>query len=279
MLNPPKEKELMSKVTSYEPGTPSWVDLACADIDASASFYEGLLGWSAGEMPNSAEMGGYRRATYQGDDVAGMMPLMQEGMPSVWTTYVSVEDAEATAAKVTAAGGTVMAPPMDVMDLGKMAVFTDSGGAAFGVWQPGTFAGAARVNEPGALCWNELGTRDPEGAKEFYGAVFGWTAKEHKMQRSEGEPGPETYVEFLRAGDRRSIGGMMDIGGVLPDEIPAHWLTYFGVDDADAAVEKVKAAGGEVKFGPVTIDAGRFAVVTEPSSPMTAFAVIALPES
>lgn len=266
----------MSKVTSYVPGTPSWVDLASADIEASAAFYADLLGWDTSEQPNSAEMGGYRRAELDGDDVAGMMPLQQSEQPAVWSTYISVEDADATAAKVTAAGGSVMFEPMDVMDLGRMAVFVDNGGAAFGVWQPGTFVGAGRVNEAGAICWNELGTRDPEGAKEFYGAVFGWTAKEHKMQRNEGEPGPETYVEFLRE-DGHEIGGMMDIGGMLPDEVPAHWLVYFGVEDADAAVEKVKAAGGEVKMGPVTIDAGRFAVVTEPNAPMTAFAVIALP--
>jgi hypothetical protein len=268
----------MSKVTSYPPGTPCWVDLSTADIDASASFYEDLLGWAVPEMPNSAEMGGYRRATFQGDDVAGMVPLQQEGQPQAWGTYVSVEDAAATAAKVTAAGGGVMFEPMDVMGLGKMAIFTDPGGAVIGVWEPGTFAGAARVNEAGAICWNELGTRDTEGAKAFYGEVFGWTPKEHKMQRNEGEPGPETYVEFQRA-DGHSIAGMMDIGGFLPDEVPAHWLVYFGVDDADAAAEKVKAAGGDVKFGPVTIDAGRFAVVSEPNAPMAVFAVIALPQS
>jgi predicted enzyme related to lactoylglutathione lyase len=214
-----------------------------------------------------------------GDDVAGMVPLQQEGQPQVWGTYVSVEDAAATAAKVTAAGGGVMFEPMDVMGLGKMAIFTDPGGAVIGLWEPGTFAGAARVNEAGALCWNELNTRDPEGAKAFYGEVFGWTAKENKMQRNEGEPGPETYVEFQRGSDGQSIAGMLDISGFLPDEVPAHWLDYFGVEDADAAAEKVKAAGGEVKFGPVTIDAGRFAVVTEPNAPMAAFAVIALAQS
>jgi predicted enzyme related to lactoylglutathione lyase len=267
----------MSKMTSYAPGTPSWVDLSSADLEASVSFYGDLFGWQVPELPNSAEMGGYRRATLDGDDVAGMVPLQQEGQPQVWSTYVSVEDAAATAAKVTAAGGGVMFEPMDVMGLGKMAIFTDPSGAVFGVWEPGTFAGAARVNEAGAICWNELGTRDPEGAKAFYGEVFGWTAKEHKMERNEGQPGPETYVEFLRAGDGQSIAGMMDISGMLPDEVPAHWLVYFGVDDADAAAEKVKAAGGEVKFGPVTIPAGRFAVVCEPNAPMAVFAVIALP--
>lgn len=262
----------MSKVTSYAPGTPCWVDLACADIEASASFYEDLLGWSAGEMPNSAEMGGYRRATFEGDDVAGMVPQMQPGQPQMWTTYVSVEDAAATAAKVTAAGGGVMFEPMDVMGLGTMAIFTDPTGAVFGIWQPGTFAGATRVNEAGALCWNELGTRDVEGAKAFYGEVFGWVAAEHEIQRAEGGPGPDVYIEWKLG--NRSIGGMMDIGGALPDEVPAHWLVYFGVEDTDAAVKKVKAAGGEVRFGPIDIDAGRFAVVTEPNADPGVFAVI-----
>jgi uncharacterized protein len=265
----------MSKVTSYAPGTPCWVDLSCVDIDASASFYEGLLGWSAGEMPNSAEMGGYRRATLAGDDVAGLMPQMHPGMPQMWMTYVAVEDAEATAAKVSAAGGGVIAPPMDVMDLGKMAVFTDSTGAVFGVWQPGTFSGAARVNEPGALTWNELGTRDVEAAKAFYGEVFGWTADEHELQRADGGPGPAVYIEWKLDGE--DVGGMMDIRGMLPEEIPAHWLVYFAVADTDAAVERVKAAGGEVRFGPVDIPAGRFAVVTEPDAEPGVFAVIQLP--
>lgn len=265
---------MMSKVTSYIPGTPCWVDLSCADVDASASFYEELLGWSAGEMPNSAELGGYRRATFEGDDVAGLVPRMQPGQPQMWSTYVSVEDAAATAAKVTAAGGGVMFEPMDVMGLGTMAIFTDPEGAVFGVWQPGTFAGAARVNEAGALCWNELGTRDPEGSKSFYNAVFGWTFEEHKMSRPTDGHGPETYVEFKRADDGGSVAGMMDIGGMVPDQIPAHWLVYFGVDDADAAVETVKSAGGDVRFGPVTIPAGRFAVVAEPNAPSCVFAVI-----
>ncbi len=265
----------MSKVKSYEPGTPCWVDLPSADIEASARFYGDLLGWEVPEQPNSAEMGGYRRAQLEGDDVAGMMPLMQEGQPQVWSTYVSVADADATLAKVREAGGNVMFEPMDVMGLGKMAVFSDPGGAVIGIWQPGTFAGAARVNEPGAFCWNELGTRDPEGAKAFYNAVFGWTTRESDIERTDDAPGPTKYVEFLRA-DGHDVGGMIDITGMLPDEVPAHWLVYFAVEDADAAAEKVKAAGGDLRFGPVTIKAGRFAIVTEPNAPTAAFGVIAL---
>jgi predicted enzyme related to lactoylglutathione lyase len=165
----------MSKVTSYVPGTPCWVDLAAADILDSAEFYGSLLGWQVPELPNSAEMGGYRRAQFDGDDVAGVVPIQQEGQPQVWSTYVSVEDAPATIAKVKEAGGNVIFEPMDVIGLGKMAVFSDPGGAVIGIWEPGTFFGATRVNEAGAICWNELGTRDPEGAKAFYSAVFGWT--------------------------------------------------------------------------------------------------------
>ena len=272
----------MSEMTSYKPGTPSWVDLAARDIEASAAFYGELLGWEVPERENSAEMGGYRRAEKDGADVAGMMPLMAAGQPSAWTTYVAVEDADATAAKVTENGGTVMAPPMDVMDLGRMGVFADPTGAVFGIWQAGTFAGAAKVNEPGALGWNELNTRDPEAAKAFYGAVFGWSFRDHEMKRNEGEGqegagGPDVYTEWLlNEGDEESVAGMLDITGLMPDEVPANWLPYFVVADTDAAIEKVKAAGGPVAFGPVDIPAGRFAVVGEPGGAM--FAVIALPK-
>ncbi len=109
-----------------------------------------------------------------GKPVAGMMPLMQEGQPPAWSSYVSVADAEATAARSRRPAARVIAEPMEVLDLGKMAVFADPSGAVFGIWQPGTFIGAELVNEPGALSWNELNTRDPEAAKAFYGAVFGW---------------------------------------------------------------------------------------------------------
>jgi uncharacterized protein len=161
----------MSERTSYAPGTPCWVDLATPDIEAAAGFYGELLGWDVPEQPNSAEMGGYRRALKKGKDVAGMMPLMQEGQPPAWNTYVAVEDADATAKAIAEAGGTVVAEPMDVMDLGRMAVFTDPTGAVFGIWQPGTFPGAGRVNEDGAVGWNELETCDPAAAKDFYGSV------------------------------------------------------------------------------------------------------------
>jgi predicted enzyme related to lactoylglutathione lyase len=150
----------MSERSSYEPGVPCWVDLGSPDLDASVEFYTALFGWQVPESENVEETGGYRRATRNGADVCGMMPLMQEGQPPAWSSYVSVADADATAAAVTENGGSVIAEPMDVMELGRMAVFADPGGAVFGIWQPGTFHGAGLVNEPGALAWNELNTRD-----------------------------------------------------------------------------------------------------------------------
>ena len=222
----------MSERTSYAPGTPCWVDLGSPDLDASVEFYGALFGWEVPETENVEQTGGYRRATKNGADVAGMMPLMQEGQPPAWSTYVSVADAKATAAAVAEAGGSVIAEPMDVMGLGRMAVFADPTGAVFGIWQPGTFPGAGIVNEPGALSWNELNTRDLAGAKDFYGAVFGWTFEDNDM----GEAGTYTTIKL----GEDMVGGILNMTerGV-PEQVPAHWQVYFAVEDTDATVAQV----------------------------------------
>ena len=248
----------MSTRSSYEPGTPCWVELSgTPDIEASETFYRELFGWEIPELPNSAEMGGYRRAKLNGQDVAGVSPPMQDGQPCVWATYVSVADADATAAKVGEAGGQTIAPVMDVAGLGKMAVFSDPAGAVFGIWEPGTFAGAELVNDDGAFGWNELGTRDVASSRDFYGAVFDWSVEDQDM-------GPMGTYHLWKGGDDLR-GGMMDITGRVPDEVPSHWMVYFTVPDADAAVETAKANGGEVSFGPADIpDTGRFAIIQDP---------------
>jgi predicted enzyme related to lactoylglutathione lyase len=256
----------MSERTSYAPGTPCWVDLATPDLDAAESFYRELFGWEIPELPNSAEMGGYRRAKKDGRDVAGAMPLMQEGQPPAWSTYISVDDADTIARAIQENGGTMIAEPMEVASYGRLAIFTDPEGAFFGIWQPLDFAGAELVNEPGSFSWNELETRDPAAAKQFYGAVFGW-----EFDEEEG-PGGMTY-NVARVGENR-VAGMADISGRVPDQVPAHWMTYFAVDDIDAAVEKVNGGGGEIHFGPVEIPVGRFAMVADPWG--AAFAVVRL---
>jgi uncharacterized protein len=253
----------MSERTSYAPGTPCWVDLATPDLKAAESFYWGLFGWRIPELPDSAEMGGYRRAKLGEADVAGVMPLMEEGQAPVWSTYISVADADATAAAIEENGGAQIAPPMAVADYGRLALFTDPEGAFCGVWEPGTFAGSERVNEKGAVGWNELETRDPGAAKRFYGAVFGWEFEEEQT-------GEMTYNVATVDGAR--VAGMADVKGRVPDEMPAHWMVYFGSVDTDEAVDKIKELGGQVMFGPMDIPAGRFAMATDPHG--AAFAVM-----
>jgi predicted enzyme related to lactoylglutathione lyase len=257
----------MSERTSYAPGTPCWVDLSTPDIEASAEFYGALLGWETPELPNSPEMGGYRRAKKGGSDVAGMVPLQQEGQPPAWSTYISVADAEATAVAVKENRGSVLFEPMDVMGLGKMAVFTDPEGGFFGVWEPGTFAGAERVNEPGALAWDEFNVRDLDAAKEFYGAVFGWAFEDQDM----GEAGSYTTINL----DGAPVGGILNMTerGV-PEMVPAHWQVYFAVEDTDATVAQVEELGGGVMVPPMDVPAGRFSILTDPHG--VSFAVIAL---
>jgi hypothetical protein len=158
---------------------------------------------------------------------------------------------------------------MDVMDLGRMAIFTDPSGGVFGIWQPGTFHGSGLVNEPGALAWNELNTRDLEGAKSFYGAVFGWDFETNDM----GEMGKYTTINL---GDN-PVAGILDMGErEVPAETPPHWLAYFAVEDTDATIDQAKERGGNVMMGPVDIPVGRFAILTDPHG--AAFAVIALSE-
>src|SRR5690606_23895618 len=119
-------------------------------------------------------------------------------------------------------------------------------------------------NEPGALTWNELNTRNADQAKAFYGAVFGWGSRTSENPAM-------TYSEWM-LGDR-VIGGMLHLGPGFPAEVPDHWLVYFGVDDTDAAVAKVIELGGTQIMEPMEIDAGRFAVVSDPAG--ATFALIA----
>jgi uncharacterized protein len=259
----------MSERTSYAPGTPCWIDLGTPDQDAAAEFYGGLFGWSVEADENAEQTGGYRVAVLKDKAIGGVMRLMQEGQPPAWSTYICVDDADATVAKAREAGGAVAVEPMSVLDYGRMAFLTDPTGAFIGIWQPGKNIGAGLVNEPGALSWNELNTRDLGAAKAFYSAVFGWTFEDNDM----GEVG--SYTSINLNGDM--VGGMLDMGARgVPSEVPAHWQVYFAVEDTDAAVEKVKSMGGNVMVDPIDIPAGRFAILTDPHG--ASFAVIALSE-
>ena len=172
----------MPTMTSYEPGTPSWADLASPDLPASVAFYRVLFAWDATDQ--GEEAGHYHMFEVKGAPVAGAGPIMMEGQPPAWTTYISVDDADTAIDRVKKAGGTVFVEPMDVLDVGRMAVFADPTGAAAAVWQPKSHPGAGLVNEPGTLVWNELNTRDVPAAKAFYADV------------SDGVPTPARWVRW-----------------------------------------------------------------------------------
>jgi predicted enzyme related to lactoylglutathione lyase len=250
----------MVEMTAYEPGTPSWVDLSSPDPEASRAFYGALFGWEA-QIAEDPAAGGYTMFSLRGKSVAGLGPLMNEGQPPAWTTYVSVENADATIAKVKDSGGMVFVEPMDVLDVGRMAIFADPTGAVIAIWQPRAHIGAGLVNEPGAFCWNELATRDIETAKKFYDAVFGWGGDTNTF-------GPSTYTEW-KVGER-TAGGMMEMGENLPPQVPAHWLVYFAVVDCDATVDKAKQLGAAEVVPPTDIPPGRFAVLSDPQEAMLA---------
>jgi predicted enzyme related to lactoylglutathione lyase len=243
----------MPEFTSYEAGTPSWVDHGSKDLEASNAFYGALFGWDADDQ--GEEMGHYTLLRKGDKTVAGNMTVMTESQPSAWITYVSVDDAEATVDLAKKAGGAVFAEPMDVADIGRLAVFADPEGAVIGLWQPKTFKGAELANETGTFVWNELNTRNVSAAKAFYAEVFGWEPNDLDM-------GGMSYTEW-KLGDK-TVAGMMTMPDMVPAEVPAHWLVYFGVDDTDASVAKAAELGATTLIPPTDIPPGRFAVLSDP---------------
>jgi uncharacterized protein len=247
-------------MSSYEPGTPSWIDFGTTDMDGAISFYEGLFGWQAEEEGDPGQTGGYRMFTLDGKAVAGGMAVQDESQPPAWTTYVSVENVDESVAKAKELGGQVIAEPMDVMTAGRMAVLTDPEGAVFALWQPGEHIGAGIVNEFNTLTWNELRTRDPETARRFYEELFGWNSLQ--VDSMEGY----TVWTIGDAPPEQGKGGMIDMAATdMPEGIPPHWDVSFSVEDADQAAEKCREFGGSVAAGPIDIPMGRFYTLADPS--------------
>ena len=232
----------------YEHGVPSWVDLGAPDPAKAGEFYKALWGWDL--LVGPPEAGGYTMCEVRGRAVAGIGPQQNPG-PPVWSTYVNVDNADDVAKKVKDNGGTLFMEPFDVLDVGRMAIFADPAGAVIGIWEPKAHTGAGIVNENGTYCWSELVTTDLEGAKTFYGAVFGW-----------GPGGVPEYTEWQVGG--RSVGGGMLKPPEMPAEVPNHWAVYFAVDDTDATVARVVELGGSTIMPPMDIEPGRFAVLADP---------------
>jgi predicted enzyme related to lactoylglutathione lyase len=241
-----------NRTSPWPAGVPCWVDLTVSDVPLAQSFYGQVLGWTfAG---SDEEFGGYVIGQVDGAAAAGIGPTQQPGLPSAWTLYLSSTDADASAKLITHAGGTLLLPPGDVGRLGRLLVAADPTGAVFGVWQAGTHLGTEVHSEPGGLTWEDLRTPDPASAWPFYRAVFGYET--HPLAAA----GPD-YATFHLAGDPAPLGGM---GGMFGQDAPPHWVVYFGVADADAALERALAAGGTVA-GPATESSyGRMGTVTDP---------------
>jgi predicted enzyme related to lactoylglutathione lyase len=241
-------------MVEHAPGTPSWLDLGSPDVEASRSFYESLFGWTS--EAGAPEYGGYTTFYRDGKSVAAVGPLQSPEQPPVWTPYFATADAAATQAKVEEAGGKTLVPPMDVAPFGSMAIFTDSAGAAFGVWQPAEMKGADALYEgTGSANWFELSTRDLDGAKSFYPAVLGLSARQLDF------PGG-AYV-LLEQDGKPYAGAMPMDPAQFPPEVPSYWGIYFEVDDVDAAVAKVTELGGSVVAPPMDMDPGRLAFLKD----------------
>jgi predicted enzyme related to lactoylglutathione lyase len=238
----------------YDDGVPSWVDLGSTDPAKTRTFYGELFGWNCPEGP--PEAGGYSVCDIGGKTVAGIGRQMNPDFPPTWMTYVNVDSADATAAKVAPAGGAVFVEPMDVMEAGRMGIVADPLGAVIGLWQPNQHTGAQLANEPGTYTWSELITTDLDQSKTFYKAVFGWDAED------QGPPGgPPAYTEWKVGG--KSVGGMMLKQGDMPAEMPPNWGVYFAVADANASVAKAQELGASLFMGPTDIEPGRFAVLAD----------------
>jgi predicted enzyme related to lactoylglutathione lyase len=242
----------MGERTSYPPGTFSWSDLQTDDLDRAKSFYGELLGWSYADIPIGDDAV-YSMAQVGGHNVAGLGERQDESIPPQWTCYVTVEDADASAARAVELGATLLAEPFDVFDAGRMAVFADPHGAVLSIWQAKDNIGAGLVNALGALTWNDLMSPDVPASADFYRALFGWDIAE--IEGAEGQ-----YWSITNNGRIN--------GGIMPAPEGGHpmWNLYFAVEDADAAVAKAGELGGSTIAGPMDVPNGtRFAVLSDSS--------------
>jgi uncharacterized protein len=247
----------MSEHDGYEPGVPCWIAAIHPDPDGAASFYAQLLSW---EME---DLGDYRLCRLRGRDVAAV--VSQGAVPrSLWMTCVWVGSADDSARKAVDAGGSVVSDPAGWAGGGRVAILADPSGAVVGAWQPGERRGAQVVNEPGAWAWSQLTTSDPERAKAFYGAVFGWETDTFElgensitMWRVPGYVGGEPEQPVARD----VVAGMIPAGG---DDVPPHWNVDFWVDDVDRTAERAAALGGTVVIAPFDTPISRTAALADP---------------
>lgn len=245
----------MTDATAALVNRPMWVDLSSADPAGSREFYARLFGWDIA-VSEDPQYGGYAMAKIGARDVAGIGPTQSPGAPTAWMLYIGTPDAEKLAADVRAAGGAVVAPPFDVGDQGRMAVFQDPAGAFISAWQPTSMYGFGPTT-PNSYGWAELNSRGIEKVIPFYTRVFGWTPRTREM----GEGVPD-YTEFQLGGE--SLAGGMEMSPMVPAEVPSYWMVYFAVEDVDASFQTAIASGAREMLPPRDYPGGRFAILGDP---------------
>ncbi len=269
--------------TDYPAGVPCWIDSAQPDPQAATRFYGELFGWEFEDRVPADAPAQYFIAVLDGGVVGAIGSEREDSPPTpAWSTYVAVDSADETADRVRRAGGDVITEPFDVFDAGRTAVFSDPQGAVFSVWQPGQRKGAEVVNAPGSWNWSNLNTRDPEGARDFYAAVFGWEPSDVSFGESTAtmwrRPGYADALERLDPGIRErhaeggapegfsdAIGWMLEMtGDQLADDVAPHWAVTFAVDGTDEAAARAAQLGGTVVVAPFDTGPTRVAVVRDP---------------
>jgi predicted enzyme related to lactoylglutathione lyase len=252
----------VAEFTSHTPGTFCWAELATVDQKAGVAFYRALFDWDVSEQPiGPTEV--YSMFLMRGKEVGAAYNMRpeerQSGAPPHWNLYVAVANVDETVKHAESLGAKVFAPPFDVMDAGRMAVLQDPTGAVFQVWEPKKHVGAKMLNEPGALCWSELTTRDTKAAEAFYTKLFGWTAKPSS---------PSAGMEYTEFNNQGQPGvGMLP----MPADVPSYWMPYFQVTDCDGSTAKAKELGASLMVGPHDIPkTGRFAILSDPQRAMFA---------
>ena len=252
----------MTVIETYVPGTFCWADLGTPDAAAAKRFYTDLFGWIAEDRPMGPDAV-YTMFHLDGKAVAALYQE-QAGGPPHWLSYISVDAADEVARRASDLGGSVLMDAFDVLDVGRMALIQDPGGAVVALWEPKRHIGSGIVGEPNTLCWNELVTADTAGAAKFFGELLGWRSDAQRF-------GDVAYTKFVRDGTT-VVGGMMPIGpGAGP--VPPHWLVYFAVGDCDASATRAGELGARTVTPPADIPGvGRFAVLEDPQGAV--FAII-----
>jgi predicted enzyme related to lactoylglutathione lyase len=252
----------MPTIQHHTAGTFCWWELGSSDLEAAWKFYHTLFRWEKRDQLMGPEQV-YRICVLEGQDVGAMYQLdSSQPEPKVgpgWLPYVAVKSADESARLIAAAGGTLLVPPFDVMESGRMALFDDSEGARLAIWEPRQHGGADIVREVGTVCWNELAARNAERARRFYSSALGWKPE----LKSLGPAGDYTYWGVR--GEPKSFAGMLEMSAEWGD-IPPSWMTYIKVGDCDEIAAAARSAGGKVMMGPFEAPGvGRVAMLEDPT--------------